>query len=120
MTDFRDNQQQTLSSEDRAFLDRLDQERGVLEQVGATFHGPLRYWTAYAVFVSLVLFGAAVYAFVQLFSVSTIAMAGVWLAVFLWTSMGVGLIKLWFWMRMNHLQTLRGIKRLELRLVERG
>ena len=108
-----------LNEDDRAFLDKLDSERGLLQQVSATFTGPLRYWTAYALVMSVVVFGLSVYAFVRLIGAGTMPEVAVWLAVFVWASVAVGLIKIWFWMRMNHLELLREVKRLELRLVER-
>lgn len=40
-----------------------------------------------------------------------------WLAIFLFAMIAVGLLKIWFWMRMNHLALLRELKRIELRLV---
>jgi hypothetical protein len=40
-----------------------------------------------------------------------------WLGVFLFAMIAVGLLKIWFWMRMNHLALLRELKRIELRLV---
>jgi hypothetical protein len=33
-----------------------------------------------------------------------------WLALSMWAFVALGLVKMWFWLRMNHLQTLRALK----------
>ena len=120
MSDFDRSRSAPLSDDDRTYLDNLTDQRGLFEQMGATFHGPLRGWTIYAFVMSFLIFGLSVFAFIKLLSVSTLPALAFWLAVFTWSSVVVGLVKIWFWMRMNHLDTLRELKRIELRLAERG
>jgi len=115
MTTGFDNQlRAALSADDEAFLKRLEEERGLFAQLGDAFHGPMRYWTAFAVVLSLAMFGLSIYALFQIVDATADAPRTIWLAVFLWSSIGVGLVKVWFWMRMNHLATLRELKKIEL------
>lgn len=119
MNDFHNRLGDALSEEDEAFLRRLDDEPGLFQQLGNTFQGPMKFWTAYAFVLSLVFFGGAIYCFVQLFSAETTRELFLWGTGVWWGMLAVGLIKVWFWMRLNHLVTLREIKRIEL-MVAKG
>lgn len=117
MSNFNQNLEDALSQDDEEFLHSLDNEPGLFAQMGSAFHGRLKYWTAFAFIQSLVLFGAAIYCFWQLLGSESAREAILW-ATGVWsTLLAVGLFKIWFWMRMNHLATLREIKRMELHLV---
>ncbi|GJL96571.1 MAG: hypothetical protein DHS20C06_03880 [Hyphobacterium sp.] len=114
MSDFHQNLDDALSEEDEAFLKRLDDEPGLIEQMSGAFQGKLKFWAAYAFAMSFFLFGAAIFCFWQLYQAETTRDLVLW-ATGVWCAMlSVGLIKIWFWMRMNHLATLREIKRVEL------
>ncbi len=117
MSNFNQNLEDALSQDDEEFLRRLENEPGLFAQVGNAFQGRLKYWTAFAFFQSLVLFGAAIYCFWQLLGADSARDAILW-ATGVWSCfLAVGLFKIWFWMRMNHLAMLREIKRIELHLV---
>ena len=74
-------------------------------------------WTGFAFVISFVFFGIAVGAGFQMYAATEPRLMVFWLGVFLFAMIAVGLIKIWFWMRMNHLALLRELKRIELRLV---
>ncbi|WP_421789444.1 DUF6768 family protein [Hyphobacterium sp.] len=119
MSDFQSRLSASLSEEDEAFLRRLDDEPGLFQQMGNAFQGKLKFWTAYAFVMSFIIFGLAIYCFVQLLGAEStreliLWATGVWCAL-----LSVGLTKIWFWMRMNHLAMLREVKRIEL-LVSKG
>lgn len=118
MSSFEEKLRQDLSADDEAFLRDLDNEEGLFKQVGATLTGPLGAWTIYAVIMSVVLFGVAIWAVFQMFAAEDLKHVILWLSLFTFTSLGVGLIKVWFWMRMNHLALMRELKRIEFRLVQ--
>ena len=116
MTEFDDRLRGALSEDDRAFLEDLEGGRGLFAQMGETFHGPMSYWTGFAFLISLVFFGLTLYCGWRLLGVETALDGLVWLAGFTWSAIAVGMVKLWFWLRMNHLATLRELKKIELRL----
>jgi len=118
MSTFEDRLMTSLSAEDEAFLKELEQDSGLFQQMGMTFTGPLRYWTAFAFVFSLFFFGLAIWATYNMFQADNLKFVILWGTLVGWSSLSVGLIKIWFWMRMNHLNVLRELKRLELRLVK--
>ena len=105
-----------LSADDAAFLARLDDDRGLYEQMADTFSGPLKLWTAFAFVLSLTFFIGAIYTLVQLWGGPPLRESLLWLALFSWLTLAVGLIKIWFWMRMNQIALLRELKKIELQV----
>ena len=57
MTSFDEKVRSGLSADDEAFLKRLDSEPGLFEQMGATFSGSMKLWTAFAAVLGFVFFG---------------------------------------------------------------
>ncbi len=116
MSDYDRRLKDGLTAEDEAFLKDIEDRRGLFSQVGDTFTGPLAGWTVFAWVLSFIFFGFSVFCFYKL------AGAQVWREGLLWMSgalagwISVGLIKIWFWLRMNHLATLRELKRIEFRI----
>ena len=105
-----------LSADDAAFLDRLEEDRGLYAQMSDTFSGPFKLWTAFAFVLSLAFFIGSIYALVQLWDGPPIRESLLWLALFIWLAQAVGMIKIWFWMRMNQLTLLRELKKVELQV----
>lgn len=118
MTTFEDRLLTSLNAEDEAFLKELEQDIGLFQQLGMAFSGPLRYWTAFAFVFSLFFFVLGAWAVYQMFQADDIKTVVLWGTLVGWSSLSVGMIKIWFWMRMNHLGVLRELKRIELRLVK--
>lgn len=107
---------EALSADDKAFLEGLEDERGLFRQLGDTFHGPMKGWTIAVnlVVVALTLLGFwAVWGFLNADSVeSMLRWAG--LGWIVWTVQIAA--KQWLWDRINLVTTLRELKRIELRL----
>ncbi len=120
MTSFETRLKDSLTAEDEAFLRNLEAGESLIGQLGSTFTGPLKVWTGFAFALSFAFFGLAVWAGWQMYQASEPRLMVFWLGVFLFAMIAVGLIKIWFWMRMNHLALLRELKRIELRLVRGG
>lgn len=120
MTEFDDRLRGALSADDQAFLQGLEDERGLFAQMGDTLTGPLKYWTAFAFVLSLIFLCGTIYCAIRLSQAESLTETALWLAGFMWTSLAVAMVKLWFWLRMNHLATLRELKRMELRLLKQG
>ncbi|MEM9842918.1 MAG: DUF6768 family protein [Pseudomonadota bacterium] len=118
MSSFEDRLLTSLNAEDEAFLKELEQDTGLFQQMGMTFTGPLRYWTAFAFVFSLFFFGLAIWGVVKMFETESLKHVMLWGTLVGFSSLTVGLVKVWFWMRMNHLNVLRELKRIELRLVK--
>lgn len=116
MTRFEDRLQADLTADDQAFLKSLNDEPGLFEQMGATFTGSLKLWTVFAFLLSFALFALSVWAAWQAWTASQLQHSILWIGLALWASIAVGMIKIWFWLRMNHIVTLREIKRLELQI----
>ena len=116
MTSFETRLKDGLSAEDEAFLKNLEDGESLFGQLGATFAGPMKFWTGFAFVLSVVLFGLAVWSFVQMLAADDIREMLLWLAGVIFGVMAVSMIKVWFWLRMNHLAVLRELKRIELRL----
>lgn len=118
MTSFEDRLLTSLNAEDEAFLKELEEDAGLFQQMGMTFSGPLRYWTAFAFVFSLFFFALGVWSVYNMFQTENLKIIILWGTLAGFSSLSVGLIKIWFWMRMNHLNVLRELKRIELRLVK--
>ena len=120
MRTFEDRLMTSLNADDEAFLKELEDDVGMFQQMGMTFSGPLRYWTAFAFIISFLIFALSMWAGYNMLQADSVKMVVLWGALFGWASLGVAMLKIWFWMRMNHLSILRELKRIELRLVKAG
>ena len=114
--DFDDRLLGKLSEEDRSYLESLDSEKGLYAQMADTFAGPMRWWTGFAFVLSFIFFGLCVFAAVRLASAPDLNQSLLWLAGFLWCSLAVAMIKMWFWLRMNQVSLLRELKKIELQI----
>lgn len=116
MTDTPDSRiAAALSDDDHAFLESLEAERGMFQQIGDTWKGPMGGWAK-------MIFGFSV-------AMGLLFLFVIWqlsqsmhnpIAHTLWAISGVGLLvilgfaKEWMFARMNMLTVLREIKRLQL------
>lgn len=122
MTEFDDRLRQSLTAEDEAFLRELEDRRGLMDQVSATFHGPMRYWTWVANIVILAATATGLFAIWQMFQSETTRGLILWAAAG-WAAWTVQIaLKQWIWDRINMLNVLRELKKIELRLarIEKG
>ncbi|MEM9939482.1 MAG: DUF6768 family protein [Pseudomonadota bacterium] len=117
MSDFETRLKHGLDKDDEAFLKDLE-ESGLFQQLGPAFSGPLGGWTIYAVLMSLVMFGVGIWALIEMLEAETVRLTILWFALMSSMLLSVGLIKVWFWLRMNHLVVLKELKRIELRLMQ--
>lgn len=120
MTSFEARLKDGLTAEDEAFLKNLEEGESLFGQLGATFAGPLKVWTAFAFVLSFAFFAIAVWAGLRILEATETREMVFWLAVFMFGMLAVSMLKMWFWMRMNHLSLLRELKRIELRVSRSG
>ncbi len=116
MTEFDDKLRANLSADDEAFLKDLEDGRGLFAQLGATFEGPMRYWSVFGWVIITVLTAFGIYAIWRMFQTDTdralILWAGAaWAA---WTAQIA--MKQWVFDRMATLTILRELKKIELRV----
>jgi len=120
MTTTNDTLRNALDEDDAAFLKSLDNEPGLMSQFSDSFHGSMKFWTIFALVMSVVIFGLAIFCAVQLWQADTAREYAMW-GLGTWFCLnGVSMLKIWMWMRINHLATLREIKRLELQIVRQS
>ena len=111
---------ENLSQEERAILQQPEADIGLFKQIGQSFSGPLRFWTFYALLMSLLMFGASVYGLYRMFIAPDIRAMLLWGALFGSGFFSVGLVKIWFWMRINQLAVLRELKLIQVMLSRRS
>ena len=116
MTQFDDRIAGALDADDRAFLDSLDQKRGMFTQMGDVLSGPLGGWAKLMFVVSLILGIALFFSGWQFFTATSQTGMIRWGLITLALLMFQGFTKEWFFARMNMLTILREVKRAELRL----
>lgn len=120
MTNIDDRIRGALDADDRAFLEGLENEPGMFRQLGDTFRGPMKGWIILintVVFLLTILGFYAVWGFLSAEGTESMlrwAALG-WVA---WTVQIAG--KQWLMDRMNMLNILREVKRLELRVAMMG
>lgn len=122
MSDFDLRLREDLTAEDRAFLKDLEDGRGLFDQLGATFQGPLKYWTA---LVFIFIFGwmaLGVFFAFQVAATDDPKATMLWMFGITGCVFAIAMLKMWLFQRVNHLATLRELKKIELRLaqLERG
>ena len=116
MTEFDDRLRAALDADDEAFLKELDSERGLFAQIGDTLTGPLGGWA------KLVFVIAFLMAMVMFYTIYRVSIAETDREFFGWALgalaalISTGMIKQWFFERMNLMAVLRELKRIELRV----
>lgn len=123
MTDFDDKLRTALDADDEAFLSELDSERGLFAQVGDTFAGPLGGWAKLVFVVAFLMAMVMFYTIYRVTIAETDREFFVWALGALAALIATGMIKQWFFERMNLMTVLRELKRIEVRIArieERG
>lgn len=120
MTSVDDRIRGALDEDDRAFLDSLDTKRGMFQQIGDSWHGPLGGWAKFAFAIAIVIGIGLAYAFYRAITAdSSDAMLG-WGLTTIGLLIMQGFLKEWMFARMNMLMVLREVKRLQLQVAELG
>ncbi len=101
---------------DPALADPMTEE-GVFEMLAQVFRGRRRWLNLYGFVLTFAFFILSVYCAVQFFGAVETQPQIAWATGFLFTSMAVAMLKLWFWMEMQKNTVLREIKRLELQML---
>lgn len=118
MTGYDDRFIKALSADDQAFLKDLEKGQGLLDQYGATFSGPMRFWSVLVTIFIAIFAGVMFWSAWTAFHAAELREVVLFSALALWFAVGVAMAKLWLWAHMNHLALLKEMKRLELRLAK--
>lgn len=120
MTNVDDRIRGALDADDRAFLDSLENEPGMFRQLGDTFRGSMKGWIILINIAVLLLTMLGVYAIWGFLNAQGAESMLRWAALgwAAWTVQIAG--KQWLMDRLNMLNVLREVKRLELRVAMLG
>lgn len=78
MSGFEDRLMTSLSADDEAFLKELEDDVGLFQQMGMTFSGPLRYWTAFAFMLSFAIFILSLWAGYNMLQAENLKLVVLW------------------------------------------
>ena len=107
-----------LSAEDEAFLEALDRERGMFQQLGDGFRGTMGRWMGVVYIFALAITAIGVWAATRLFATSDLRETMLWLGAIGLAVFATAMLKLWIFGRMNTLTILRELKRIEVRVAQ--
>ena len=113
--DLDDKIREALQGEDEAAWESGG-EQSIFGLVTETMRGRMWWLNLWAYVFSLVFFGLSIYAGWQLLTTEDPLLAVRWAVGFLFCSMAVAMMKMWFWMQMDRHALTREIKRLELQV----
>jgi hypothetical protein len=117
MTQFDQKLKGALDADDEAFLRKLDEDRGLFAQIGDTLTGPLGGWAKLVMINSTLLVIVMVAAAWGAITAESDRAAILWATAALAALFVQGMLKQWFFERMNLNTLLRELKRIELRVV---
>lgn len=120
MTDIDDRIRDVLDEDDREFLDQLEADRGLWRQIGDSLTGPMGGWAKLIFAVSFLLGIALIYSGWRFFTADAVGDQVTWGLLALAVLMAQGFAKDWFFSRMNMLNILREVKRLQWQIAQLG
>lgn len=106
-----------LEEEDQQALAQIDDEAGLFEMVGMSFHGKQAWLTWYMWAMGFMAFAAGVYCFLQIRETSEVMDALMWTIGIIVSLFILSIIKVISWTQMQKLELMREIKRLEARVM---
>ncbi|WP_298301885.1 DUF6768 family protein [uncultured Erythrobacter sp.] len=116
MAEIDDKISEALDQDDYAFLTNLDADRGMFQQIGDTWKGPLGGWAKLLFGFTFVLGMGLLYAFYQVAHTRHPVEHTLWAILALTLIVLMGFAKEWMFARMNMLTILREIKRLQVQV----
>ena len=116
MNDIDDKILEALSAEDQEVMANYGKELGLFGLIVESFRGKLGLMRIAVIIVILALLVLLFHSAFNFFSVEEIAPKLDSLAIGLFALILVCVARLWYWMELNHLSTMREVKRLELQV----
>jgi hypothetical protein len=94
------------------------EEERILDRTLAVFSGRMKGWAALMWLLTAAWSVVAVWAAIAFFRVETTRDWILYATIFLVSALAISLLKMWFWMEMNHSAQTRELKRLELQVAK--
>lgn len=116
MTDIDEKIREALRREDAELLAHYQGQPPLHELLIETFRGRRRWMNLLAFIFTFVFFGLALFTLYQFFHAQGTRAMIAWASGFLWSSLAVAMLKMWFWMEIQQNSVTREIKRLELQV----
>jgi hypothetical protein len=116
MTDVDDKIREALRREDAELLEHYQTEPPVHELLIETFRGRRVWLSSLAAVFTFLCFGLSLFALYGFFHAESTRSLIAWASGFLWSSLAVAMLKIWFWMEIQRNSVVREIKRLELQV----
>ena len=116
MKDIDEEIRRTLSGTDAKLLARFEHDPTLFTQVLELFSGRLKWMTAAGWIAGLALFAAGAYFWWRFAYAEELRHMLLWLAPAFVCSLGLALVKVWFWLELQKNAVLREVKRLELQV----
>ena len=105
-----------LSHDDRAFLESLEEDRGMFRQIGDSWSGPLGGWAKLSFALAIAIGIGLAVSFYRAVSADTLQPMVGWGLVTLGLLIVQGFLKEWMFARMNMIAVLREVKRLQVQI----
>jgi hypothetical protein len=90
------------------------EQAGIIEMAASNFRGRNLYVSIFTTIVSLAILAAMVWCAMRFFQATEVRDMILYAILFMYGSLAVGMLKLWFWLMMIRYSIVREIKRLEL------
>ena len=116
MNNIDDKILEALSAEDQEVMANYGKELGLFGLMAESFKGKLGFMRIAVIIMILALAVLLFHSAFKFFSVEEIVSKLEWLAIGLSALIVVAYLRLWYWLELNHLSTIREVKRLELQV----
>jgi len=107
---------EALRAEDQELFEEVGEEQSIFEMTFDLFRGRNRWLLGLSMTFILVFFVLAVICAVQFFRADALEIKLAWGVGFLYASLAVAMLKIWWWMEMHRNSVIREIKRVELQI----
>jgi hypothetical protein len=118
MTDIDDRIRDVMDDDDRAFLSELEADRGLWRQIGDSLTGPMGGWAKLIFVIAFFIGMGLIYAGYRFFTAEAVDDRILWGLVTVAALLMQGFTKDWFFSRMNMLNILREVKRLQWQVAQ--
>lgn len=106
-----------LSAEDQKAMEEIGQQAGLFEMVGMSLSGRQAWLTYYMWIIGFVAFFTGVWMANEFLNATDLKSSLEWMMGIILCLFAIGLVKVIGWQQMQKLETMREIKRLEMRIM---
>ncbi len=114
MSDIDERIRGALDADDKAFLERLEDDRGMFRQLGDSLGGTMGGWAKIVFVMTFIQSAAMFYCAWHMFHAAELRETVLWATGVVVLIMSIGFMKDWLFSRMNMLSLLREVKRLQV------